>query len=56
MRRFIAASPVYSGGDFRPIGHGLATAIGLQHAFPERPVACVCGDGSFMIEPQELAP
>jgi len=55
IHRFVATAPVYSGGDFRPIGHGLATAIGLQYAFPERRVACVSGDGSFMMELQELA-
>jgi acetolactate synthase I/II/III large subunit len=39
----------------RAIGFGVSTAIGLSLAFPSRPVACVTGDGSFMLESQELA-
>jgi len=55
IRRFIARSYAYHSGDFRAIGSGLATSIGLAFAFPGRPVACVTGDGSFMLETQELA-
>ncbi len=55
LRRFIASSKVYQSGDFRAIGHGLPTAMGLKFAFPERQVVCVSGDGSFMMEMQELA-
>jgi len=55
INRFFATHEAYSGGDFRPIGHGLSTAIGLKFAFPERPVLSVSGDGSFMMEMQELA-
>lgn len=55
LRRFIAPSKVYQSGDFRAIGHGLPTAMGLKFAFPERQVVCVSGDGSFMMEMQELA-
>ena len=39
----------------RAIGFGLSTSIGLSLAFPSRPVVCVTGDGSFMLENQELA-
>ena len=55
IRRFIATSYAYHSGDFRAIGSGLATSIGLGLAFPGRPVACVTGDGSFMLETQEMA-
>lgn len=55
VKRFIARSYAYHSGDFRAIGSGLATSIGLALAFPGRPVACVTGDGSFMLETQELA-
>ena len=55
IRRFIAPSYVYHSGDMRAIGFGLSTAIGLSLAFPARPVVCVTGDGSFMLESQELA-
>ncbi|HEX2386913.1 MAG TPA: thiamine pyrophosphate-binding protein [Candidatus Binatia bacterium] len=55
IRRFIARSYAYHSGDFRAIGSGLATSIGLAFAHPGRPVACVSGDGSFMLETQELA-
>jgi acetolactate synthase-1/2/3 large subunit len=55
VRRFIARSYAYHSGDFRAIGSGLATSIGLALASPGRPVACVTGDGSFMLETQELA-
>src|SRR5262245_48972152 len=55
VRRFVAPSYVYHSGDFRPIGCGLALSIGLGLAFPGRAVACVTGDGSFMLETQEMA-
>jgi acetolactate synthase-1/2/3 large subunit len=55
VRRFIAPSYAFHSGDFRAIGSGLATSIGLALASPGRPVACVTGDGSFMLETQELA-
>lgn len=55
LRRFIARAYVYHSGEFRVIGHGLSTSIGLALAFPSRPVVCVTGDGSFMLESQEMA-
>jgi acetolactate synthase-1/2/3 large subunit len=55
MRRFVAPSYAYHSGEMRAIGFGLSTSIGLSLAFPSRPVVCVTGDGSFMLENQELA-
>jgi acetolactate synthase-1/2/3 large subunit len=55
IRRFVAPSYTYHSGEMRAIGFGLSTAIGLSLAFPARPVVCVSGDGSFMLENQELA-
>src|SRR5262249_44102496 len=55
IRRIIAPAYAYHSGDFRAIGGGLATSIGLAFAHPGRHVACVTGDGSFMLETQELA-
>jgi acetolactate synthase I/II/III large subunit len=55
IRRFVAPSYTYHSGEMRAIGFGLATAIGLSFVFPRRPVVCVSGDGSFMLENQELA-
>lgn len=55
LHRFIAPSYVYHSGEFRAIGSGLSTAIGLRFAFPSRPVVCVTGDGSLMLELQELS-
>lgn len=51
----MATSRVYHSGDFRDIGHGLSSAIGLKCAFPARQVISVSGDGSFMMEMKELA-
>lgn len=55
LRRFTATARVYHSGDFRAIGCGLSLAIGLKFASPEKQVVCVSGDGSFMMEMQELA-
>lgn len=52
---FVATAPIFHGGDYQPIGHGQGTSMGLKVAFPDRQVACVSGDGSFMTELQELA-
>ncbi|MCB1051650.1 MAG: acetolactate synthase 2 catalytic subunit [Acidobacteria bacterium] len=37
------------------MGYGVPAAIGAQFAHPDRPVICVSGDGSFMMNVQELA-
>jgi acetolactate synthase I/II/III large subunit len=55
LQRFVATSKVHHSGDFRAIGHGLSAAIAIRYAFPDQPVICVSGDGSFMMELQELA-
>src|SRR5581483_5292639 len=53
--RFVSSAQVFHGGEFRPIGHGLGTALGVKCAFPDRQVVSVSGDGSFMMEMQELS-
>lgn len=55
VQHYVARSPVYSSGDFRAIGGGLGTALGLQQAFPNKQVVVLAGDGAFMMELQELA-
>ncbi|MBB5018481.1 acetolactate synthase-1/2/3 large subunit [Chitinivorax tropicus] len=44
-----------SSGGLGTMGFGLPAAIGAQIAFPERTVINVSGDGSFMMNVQELA-
>lgn len=44
-----------SSGGLGTMGFGLPAAIGAQFAFPDRPVINVTGDGSFMMNAQELA-
>lgn len=55
MHRFLATSRVYHSGEFRAIGDGIGMAIGLKLALPEKQVITASGDGSFMLEMQELA-
>ena len=55
LANFVVNSTVYHSGDFRAIGVGMAMAIGLKIAFPDRPVVTVSGDGSLMLEINELA-
>lgn len=45
---------VNSGG-LGTMGFGLPAAMGVQFAFPEATVACVTGEGSFMMNMQELS-
>lgn len=52
--RLVANSKVHHSGDFRAIGNSLSTAIGLKFAFPSKQIVCVTGDGSFMLEMQEI--
>jgi sulfoacetaldehyde acetyltransferase len=52
--RFVANSKIHHSGDFRAIGNALTTAIGLKFALPSKQVVCVSGDGSFMLEMQEI--
>ncbi len=44
-----------SSGGLGTMGYGLPAAIGAQVRFPENTVISVCGDGSFMMNIQELA-
>ncbi len=44
-----------SSGGLGTMGYGLPAAIGAQLAHPDRPVVNVSGDGSFMMNLQELA-
>ena len=45
---------VNSGG-LGTMGFGLPAAMGVQFAFPDATVACVTGEGSFMMNMQELS-
>jgi acetolactate synthase-1/2/3 large subunit len=42
-------------GGLGTMGFGLPAAMGVQMAFPEATVACVTGEGSFMMNMQELS-
>jgi thiamine pyrophosphate-dependent acetolactate synthase large subunit-like protein len=53
--RLVATAPVYQSGDFRVIGHGLSSGVGMKYALPEAQVLTITGDGSFLMELQELS-
>lgn len=53
--RFTSPRNHLSSGGSGTMGFGLPAAIGAQFAFPERTVVNVTGDGSFMMNVQELA-
>jgi thiamine pyrophosphate-dependent acetolactate synthase large subunit-like protein len=55
LRGVDAVSPIIHAGEFRAIGTALATAMGVKLGRPDARVICVTGDGSFMMEQQELA-
>ncbi|HET9916250.1 MAG TPA: thiamine pyrophosphate-binding protein [Candidatus Binatia bacterium] len=55
LRNVDAAAPIIHAGEFRAIGTALATAYGVKIGRPDARVICVTGDGSFMMEQQELA-
>jgi len=55
LRGIDAVNPVIHAGEFRAIGTALATAMGVKLGRPDARVICVTGDGSFMMEQQELA-
>ena len=40
---------------FGTLGYSVPGAVGVQAAFPERPVVAACGDGGFMFYSNELA-
>lgn len=43
-----------SSGGLATMGFGLPAAMGAAYAAPDRPLACITGDGSFMMNIQEL--
>ena len=55
LRNIDAATPIIHAGEFRAIGTAFATSLGVKLGLPDRRVVCVTGDGSFMMEQQELA-
>src|SRR5919106_3664493 len=55
LRGIDAVTPIVHAGEFRAIGTALATAMGVKLGRPDARVICVTGDGSFMMEQQELA-
>jgi thiamine pyrophosphate-dependent acetolactate synthase large subunit-like protein len=55
LRNIDAALPIVHAGEFRAIGTAFATSLGVKLGLPHARVVCVTGDGSFMMEQQELA-
>ena len=55
LRNIDAATPIIHAGEFRAIGTAFATSLGVKLGLPAARVVCVTGDGSFMMEQQELA-
>ena len=55
LRGIDAVTPIIHAGEFRAIGTALATAMGVKLGRADARVICVTGDGSFMMEQQELA-
>ncbi len=55
VRNIDACKPIIHAGEFRAIGTALATSLGVKLGRPDARVICVTGDGSFMMEQQELA-
>ncbi|MGH7930850.1 MAG: thiamine pyrophosphate-dependent enzyme, partial [Candidatus Binatia bacterium] len=55
LRGIDAVNPIIHAGEFRAIGTALATAMGVKLGRPDARLICVTGDGSFMMEQQELA-
>lgn len=55
LRGIDAVNPIIHAGEFRAIGTALATAMGVKLGRPDARAICVTGDGSFMMEQQELA-
>lgn len=55
VRNIDATMPIIHAGEFRAIGTALATSLGVKLGLPEARVVCITGDGSFMMEQQELA-
>jgi acetolactate synthase I/II/III large subunit len=45
----------YAANIFEPMGYGVAACIGGKLAAPTRPVVCICGDGSFLMNGMEIS-
>lgn len=57
LGRFFRSRPgqVLSAHDFEPMGWAVAAALGVQRAFPGRPVLSLSGDGAFLMSALEVA-
>jgi acetolactate synthase-1/2/3 large subunit len=55
VKNIDTSMPLIHAGEFRAIGTALATSLGVKLGLPDARVVCVTGDGSFMMEQQELA-
>jgi thiamine pyrophosphate-dependent acetolactate synthase large subunit-like protein len=55
LRGIDAVTPIIHAGEFRAIGTAFATSLGVKLGRPDARVVCVTGDGSIMMEQQELA-
>ena len=53
--RFPVGRRWINSGGLGTMGFGLPAAMGVQFAFPKAKVACVTGEGSFMMNMQELS-
>lgn len=49
------AQTIFTAGGNSPMGYALPAAIGAKLIEPSRQVICVCGDGGFQLNIQELA-
>ena len=45
---------IHSTFKFGMLGAGVGQALGLKAAHPQRPVACIIGDGAMGMHPQEI--
>jgi acetolactate synthase I/II/III large subunit len=52
---FTKPRTLLSSGGLGTMGFGLPAAMGAQAAFRDRQVICICGDGGFQMNMQELA-
>ena len=55
LLRNIDATPIIHAGEFRAIGTAFATSLGVKLGLPTAGSSGATGDGSFMMEQQELA-